>query len=190
MLGQTFYSLKEISGLRLMFKHIGQDVKISRLATIINPDRLEIGDHSRIDDFCFLSGDIKIGRWCHVGNYVLINGNHGFQMDDFAGIAPRCSFFSETDDYMGNGIAGPCTGDKFRCLQKGSIHIEKYVSLATGVLILPGVVLKQGSVATPYSIVRSDLRPWMIHQGNPARPVAKRKRKVILDYAREIIAKR
>ena len=41
------------------FKFLGDEVKISDKASIYNCDQIEIGDYSRIDDFCLLSGKIK-----------------------------------------------------------------------------------------------------------------------------------
>jgi len=38
------------------FKYIGEDVKISSLAQIYNPENISIGNNSRIDDFTVLSG--------------------------------------------------------------------------------------------------------------------------------------
>jgi len=36
----------------MKFKSLGVNVKISDKASIYNSDQMEIGDHSRIDDFC------------------------------------------------------------------------------------------------------------------------------------------
>ena len=36
---------------RLGFRRIGNNVRISDKAAIYDPERIEIGDHSRIDDF-------------------------------------------------------------------------------------------------------------------------------------------
>lgn len=50
----------------LGFKHLGQNVKISDRAAIYNPESISIGDNSRIDDFCIISGTIVIGNFCHI----------------------------------------------------------------------------------------------------------------------------
>jgi hypothetical protein len=50
----SFFSEKELSALN--FKAIGKSVKISRKASFYNSSRIEIGDYSRIDDFCVLDG--------------------------------------------------------------------------------------------------------------------------------------
>src|SRR5690606_42022487 len=44
------------------FRSIGENVKVSDKASIYNPECISIGDHSRIDDFCIISGDRKSTR--------------------------------------------------------------------------------------------------------------------------------
>lgn len=45
---------------KIGFKKLGKNVKISEKASIYNPEKIEIGDNSRIDDFCLLSGKISV----------------------------------------------------------------------------------------------------------------------------------
>ena len=51
------------------FKEVGQDVQISRRASIYNPHVITLGDHVRVDDFCVLSGGtgIQLGSHIHIG---------------------------------------------------------------------------------------------------------------------------
>ena len=57
---------------RLGLRHLGCNVKISDRASIHNADQIEIGDHSRIDDFCVLSGRVVLGRNVHLAAHVHI----------------------------------------------------------------------------------------------------------------------
>jgi len=54
----AYYTEEQLQNLG--FKYIGKNVKISDKASIYNCDQIEIGDNSRIDDFCVVSGKIKI----------------------------------------------------------------------------------------------------------------------------------
>ena len=42
------------------FKSFGTNVRISDKAAIYNPEQVEIGNNSRIDDFCVISGKVSI----------------------------------------------------------------------------------------------------------------------------------
>jgi UDP-3-O-[3-hydroxymyristoyl] glucosamine N-acyltransferase len=48
------------------FRFLGTNVRISDKAAIYNAEQVEIGDYSRIDDFCIISGRVVIGRYCHI----------------------------------------------------------------------------------------------------------------------------
>jgi UDP-3-O-[3-hydroxymyristoyl] glucosamine N-acyltransferase len=48
------------------FKYIGDNVKISDKCSIYNPEEIAIDDNSRIDDFCLISGLIRIGKNVHI----------------------------------------------------------------------------------------------------------------------------
>lgn len=53
------------------FKSLGMHVRISDKASIYSADQIEIGDNSRIDDFCVLTGKIIIGKFVHVAPFCL-----------------------------------------------------------------------------------------------------------------------
>ena len=50
----------------LGFKELGEHVKISSKASIHDASSISIGNFSRVDDFCILSGNIEIGKYCHI----------------------------------------------------------------------------------------------------------------------------
>ena len=60
---------------KMGFKACGKNVLISDKASIYNHDKIEIGDNSRIDDFCIVSGKVIIGRNDHVTPQYFETGN-------------------------------------------------------------------------------------------------------------------
>jgi 2,3,4,5-tetrahydropyridine-2-carboxylate N-succinyltransferase len=68
----AYYTQEELE--KLNFKHIGKNVKISDKASIYNFEQISINDNSRIDDFCVVSGKIKIGKNVHISGGVGIGG--------------------------------------------------------------------------------------------------------------------
>ena len=68
----AYYTDEELK--RIGFKSIGKDIKISNKASIYNPSEIEIGDYSRIDDFCVISGKVKLGRNVHIAPHCLVAG--------------------------------------------------------------------------------------------------------------------
>ena len=77
-----FYNKKELK--KMGFKYIGENVKISTKASIYNPENIELNDNCIVDDFCVLSGKIKLGRNVHIAVFCnLAGGEEGIEMDDF-----------------------------------------------------------------------------------------------------------
>ena len=56
---------------KMQFKALGSNVCISDKASIYNADQIELGDNSRIDDFCVISGKVSIGRNVHIAVFVM-----------------------------------------------------------------------------------------------------------------------
>lgn len=94
----SFLSQEEIAKIGL--KSYGQNVYISRHASIYSPEKIAIGDNVRIDDFCILSGIIEIGSCVHIAAYSAIyGGDKGVFISDYANISSRVSVYSVSDDY-------------------------------------------------------------------------------------------
>ena len=55
---------------------------------------------------------------------------------------------------------------------KGSVVIERNAFLGPRVIVLPNVVIGEGSVVAAASVVTQSVEPMTLVQGNPAKPVA------------------
>ncbi|MEA4811392.1 MAG: acyltransferase [Anaerolineaceae bacterium] len=173
-----FLSDQELKARR--FKYLGKQVKISCLASIYNADQISIGDYSRIDDFCVLSGKITIGRNVHIAVFNnLAGGEKGITMDDFSGLAYGCHVFTQSDDYTGISLTNPTVPDQFKMEKKAAIHIKRHVIVGTNSLIFPGVILEEGCSVGALAMVVHDTEPWMIYTGVPAKAVKPRKKDLL-----------
>lgn len=68
----SFYTENELNELGL--KAVGENVNISKKASLYGCSEISIGNNVRIDDFCILSGNIKIGDYVHVAAYTALYG--------------------------------------------------------------------------------------------------------------------
>ncbi len=153
----------------LNFKFIGKNVKISDKAAIYDPEKIEIGDQSRIDDFCILSGVIKIGKYCHVTPYCLIAGGiPGIEINDFCTLAYGVKVFSQSDDYTGESLVNSMIPQKYKKEIFEKIIIKKQTIVGTNSVIFPGVTLEEGTSIGAMSLVLKSTAPWGIYHGIPA----------------------
>ncbi len=157
------------------FKNLGKNVKISDKASIYNADQIEIGDNSRIDDFCVVSGNIKIGRNVHIAPFCLIaGGEKGIVMSDFSGIAYQVQVFTQSDDYSGRTLTNPTIPKLYKKEKKEKVFIGKHVIIGAGSIIFPGVILEEGCSVGAMTLVNKSTDPWGIYVGNPARRIKDR----------------
>jgi len=160
---------------QLGFKLLGKNVKISSKASIYNADVIEIGDNSRIDDFCVISGKVTIGRNVHVAPHCLVaGGDLGITLEDFSGLAYFVQVFSQSDDYSGRTMTNPTVPVLFKEEKKSAVYIGRHVIVGASSVIFPGVTVSEGCAVGAMSLVHKTTEPWGIYVGNPARRVKSR----------------
>ena len=166
----AFLSTEQL--IKIPFKSLGRNVKISNKASIYNPEKIEIGDNSRIDDFCVISGKVSIGRYVHIAVFCNVSGgSEGIIMNDFSGLAYGCHIFTQSDDYSGQTLTNPTVPSKYKSVIKKSINIGKHCIVGTGSLIFPRVNLAEGTAIGASSVVRKSTEEWSIYLGNPAKKI-------------------
>jgi galactoside O-acetyltransferase len=176
----AYYTVDELS--KIGFKSYGDDVKISRSAVFYHPERIELGNHVRIDDFASLSacqnGFIKIGSYVHIAAFVMIEATHGVIMEDFAGLAARVLIFGASDNYNGEYLTGPTVSHRYRGEQGALVRVGRHVVVGAATVLLPGASIGDGSAVGALSLVKKPLPAGGIFVGVPATLIAKRSHKV------------
>lgn len=181
----SFYSSKELQNMG--FVSVGENVLISRKASIYGVDKISIGNNVRIDDFCILSGKITLGNNIHISAYTaLYGGDTGIILNDFSGISSRCAVYSESDDYSGNCLTNPMNPIEYRNIISGKVILEKHVLVGSGCTILPDVTIKEGTAVGCMSLINQPLDSWGIYAGIPCRKIKDRK-KIILKLEEEYL---
>lgn len=169
----SFYSFCELK--KLGFKNVGYNVLISRKVSIYNSEEIQIGNNVRIDDFCILSGKITIGNYIHIAAYsALYGGKKGINIQDFANISSKVSIYSVSDDYSGETMTNPLVPDKFKNVKSEEVTIEPHVIIGSGCVVLPGVVLKEGSSFGALTLINKNSDSWSVNVGIPFKKVKER----------------
>lgn len=162
----SFYSRKEL--LSIGFKSVGENVKLSRKASVYSPDKIVIGNNVRIDDFCILSGNITLGNNIHISAYVALYGSMGIMMDDYSGISPKSVVYSAMDDFSGDYLVGPIHPKSTTNVQGGLVKIGKYVQIGSNSVVFPNIEIKEGAVIGACSLVLHNVDEWSVNFGIPA----------------------
>lgn len=173
----AFLSRKNLE--KIGFKSLGENVLISDKASIYNPQNICLGTNIRIDDFCIISageGRIEIGNYVHIACYVSLIGNELIKINDFVGISSRTSVYSSSDDYSGNFLTGPTIADKFKNVDSRPVIFKSHSLIGSGCIILPGVIIGEGTAVGALSLVAKNLDSWGIYVGAPIKYIKKREK--------------
>lgn len=177
-MSNSFLSQDELK--ELHFSSIGDAVLISRKASIYGAEKIRIGDNVRIDDFCILSGKITIGNYIHIAAYTaLYGGDKGIVIQDFANISSKISIYSISDDYSGETMTNPMIPDEFKNVKSEKVVIERHVIIGSGCVVLPGVVLREGSSFGAMTLINRSSEPWSINAGIPFRKLRDRSKELL-----------
>lgn len=187
----AYYTQEQL--VQLGFKSIGINVKISDKASIYNFDQIEIGDNSRIDDFCVISGYIKIGANVHITPMCLIaGGEKGIVLEDFVTIAYGVKIFTQSDDYHGESLTNSTIPKEYKNEKRHAVLLKKHSIVGAGSTILPGAILENGVSVGAMSLILGLTKSWSIYAGVPAIKINKRSRGLLnkeIKYLRDCNAK-
>lgn len=182
----TFYNHQELKNLK--FRKLGDNVLISKNSSIITPETISIGNNSRVDDFCILSGNITIGSHVHISSHCSLFGTMGIFIDDYAGISSQTVIYSVIDDFSGNHMIGPQVPNEYRKLTEGEVTLGKFVQVGASNIIFPTVTLEEGAATGALSLIKNDIPEWSISAGIPAKVIKKREKNII-NFHKKMIEK-
>lgn len=179
----SFYSKEELKQLGL--KQYGDDVHISHKCSIYGAEKICLGNHVRIDDFCLLSGNIVIQNYIHISAYTsMFAGNSKIQIGDYTAISSRIAIYAESDDYSGESMVNPLVPEQYRHVISENVSIGKHVIIGSGSTVLPGVNVGEGASVGAMSLINHDVPPWTVNAGIPCRVIRERSRN-LLEYESE-----
>lgn len=175
----NFYEREELYGIG--FKSVGEDVRISRKASFYGADKIVIGNHIRIDDFCILSGNIILKDYIHIAAYcALFGGKEGIEMENYSGLSSRVAIYAESDDYSGNAMTNPTISAEYRNVTGGKVILKEHVIIGTGTSIMPDIIIGEGCAVGSMSLVNKSIDSWGIYAGIPCKRIKERNKKILV----------
>ncbi|MCU0512907.1 MAG: acyltransferase [Anaerolineae bacterium] len=175
---------------KIKFLHAGEDVYIWPMAKIVMPEVISLGDSVKIDDYAFVVGGLKttIGSFVHIASFASVTGGGEFTMHDFAAISSGVRIFTGNEDYSGATMTNPTVPHPYRVPTRGFVTIEKHAIVGANSVVLPGVVIGEGAVIMPNSVITQNCAPWRLYAGYPLRPVSVRPSETILQLEQQLRA--
>jgi NAD(P)-dependent dehydrogenase (short-subunit alcohol dehydrogenase family)/acetyltransferase-like isoleucine patch superfamily enzyme len=160
----------------------GTNILVSSFVNIYNPSNLILHDNIRIDDFTIISckGKVEIFNHVHIGSHCMINSSTNIILGNYSGISSGVKLFGGCDDFSGNFLTNPTIPSKYLSVQVGDIILENHVLVGASTVILPNVVLKEGTSVGALSLIKKSTEPWKMYCGTPLKLIKDRNDKCLV----------
>jgi galactoside O-acetyltransferase/dTDP-4-amino-4,6-dideoxygalactose transaminase len=76
-------------------------------------------------------------------------------------------------------LTNPTIPDKYKKELKKEVVIKKHTIVGAGSIIMPGVILEEGTSVGALSLVRKKTEEWSVYLGNPAKKIKNRKKDLL-----------
>lgn len=160
------------------------DIRIDDTAKVKYLEKF--GDHISIDMCVYCSVKLYLGNWVHISPLTSIIGGikSSLTIGDFAGISTGARIVCGSEDFV-NSLLG-FMPEEFKTDVYGNNVIHNFAWVGAGAIVLPNIVMAEGSVLGAGAVLTRDTEPWMVYVGNPAKAVKMRNKGLILENAKKL----
>lgn len=171
-----------------LLKKCGENVIIYPMSKVAEPENIEIGDNTRICDYCFIhpaAGVIKIGRYCDFEPFSQIWGVGVLNIGDFVDFGPGVTIMGQGYDYRTCGIMVGTVEQQHEKTIYSELNIGSHAYFGANSTVLHTVHnIGEGALIGANTLVNKDLDPWGVYVGVPAKKIGERP-KLALDQVKE-----
>ena len=180
----------------MLWKGIGKmfnDTLLRRFAKIVKEDlyRRKWRRKNKHNDTqlrkCSDLSCVEVGKYSYGEiNAVVFGNKHKVRIGNFVSIAPNVTFILDAEHYVNTVSSFPfkvaVLNQRKEAFGKGDIIIDDDVWIGYGATILSGVRIHQGAIVAAEAVVTSDVPPYTIVGGVPAKVIKHRFNQLIIDY--------
>lgn len=128
-------------------------------------NKMQVGQDSIIDDFCYISTQLSVGRNCHIASHCHISGGEDrtFTLGSFSALSAHTRIICSSNDYesqllgyfdkptLGGDVSfGEMTGCGVGCTILWDNHIPEGTVLLAGCIVPPDCVLRPWTMYGPF----------------------------------------
>jgi len=165
---------------------------ISLNSRIRHPIHFEIGEDSIVDDYCYFSTRVRIGRCTHIASGCCIAGGPDmqFQIGDFSSLSSGVKIWCTSDDFVNDLVTIIPSGVEQvkNHLIRGDVTLADYTAVGANSVIMPDNHVPEGTVIGALSFVPAafEFRPWSVYAGTPIRYLRPRHKENVLSQVHRL----
>ncbi len=167
---------------------------VSPNSRIRHPEHFVIGDDSIVDDYCYFSTKVRIGRCTHIASGCSVAGgiDMQFQIGDFCSLSSGVKVWCTSDDFVNDLVTLiPIDVDQVKThLILGDIRIANYTAIGSNSVVMPKNDVPEGTVVGALSFVpvAFTFEPWSVYAGIPIRFIRRRNKDSVIGQVRKLSA--
>ena len=158
-----------------------------------HPAHFLVGDGSVVDDFCYFSTRVQIGRYAHVASGCSVAGGveRLFVLGDYSSLSSGVKIWCTSDDFVNDvvTILPPDWGAIKEHPIAGDVVCGELTAIGANAVVMPRNQIPEGTVIGALSFVPPDFpfEPWSVYAGIPIRFITPRNREGVLRQRDKII---
>lgn len=165
---------------------------ISKNIRVRCPSEFIVEDYSIIDDFCYFSTKVRIGKCSHIASGCSIAGGKQrlFALGDYSSISSGVKIWCTSDDFSDDVVALlPSSCEKIKDnLISGDVVFGNMTAVGANAVIMPCNNIPEGTVIGALSFVPAGFKfkPWSVYAGIPVKLIKRRNRRNVLKQVKLI----
>ena len=144
-----------------------------------------IGEYSIVDDYCYFSTQVAIGKYCHIASGVSIAGGKDtkFVLGNYSGISSGAKIWCSSSNFVDDLVTIIARDiDIGLNSVSGDVIMGPMTGVGSNAVIMPNNIIPEGVVIGALSFVPSNFpfEPWGVYAGSPIRLIKKRNKENVL----------
>ena len=156
------------------------------------PEHFIVGEDSIVDDYCYFSTRVRIGRASHVASGCSVAGgaSHQFTLGDYSSLSSGGENWCTSGDFVNDivTIVPAAAGTVKTHLIEGDVVIGNFTAVGSNSVVMPGNEIPDGTVIGALSFVppRFTFEPWSVYAGTPIRLIRRRNKDNVLSQIKQL----
>ncbi len=165
---------------------------VSPNTRIRHPETFYIGEDSIVDDYCYFSTKVRIGRCTHIasGCSVAGGGDMEFEIGDFCSLSSGVKVWCTSDDFVNDLVTliPPGVEQVKQHLIRGNVSFGNYTAVGSNSVVMPNNQIPEGTVlgALSFAPTGYEFKPWSVYAGTPIRLVGARNRNAVMEQVEKL----
>ncbi len=177
-----YYSRGEL--LAMGFTAVGESVRVSRKASLYAVSGV-LGGHVRVDDFCVLKGELRVGSYVHIGAFCSLSGVGGaVELGDGCALGTHVSVFTASDDFRADTLNGVLVPQEHVATLRGAVRVGRAAMVGPHSVVLPGVAVGDAAAVGAQCVLAQEVAPGAVVVSGATRSATVARRDVAAILAR------